>query len=495
MLLGFSAGLGYTDVRIDGEILSESFEEVGTLGGRLHSTRSLIRQSDLMFNVQGRTDFDWELGSGLLFAAGVQEMFSRASQSGRQEMRWQRWLDELPPDIREEIREQINQAYGNFDLSNLPIMVSFPVQHNPDAHNLVFATSAYALLEWQNPEGRLGAELGLRADHFHVKGRTFSLGTVPVLNPRLNLSYNLLRNLPGLESMDLALGTGLFSSMNNAIFSAEEQYRIDEIRPNRSWTSVAGMNLAFPEGLGLNLEFYYRHVFDRMYVPVEVSPNRDPEIRPNFDGLGRIWGADLMLRRVQSRMLDGWLSYSFNWAKYLDPDGDGSSAVLSGAGGSQWYFPSYHRFHNLNLVLNFRPTPRFNIYARLGLASGVQLSRRIGDKPQVFPVFVYTPGETGYFVIRYFWPSVPDENNRTSASMPMDVKFSMFGGGRAPRSLTRWELYFAVENVLGLLSSQLGLSQGNQRFDQYTGEVSQSSFSANYEIPIPVPSLGFKITF
>ena len=507
MLLRFSAGAGYMNMAIDGAIEIDRFDDTiwGGLGG-IESTRNTVRQSESMFNVQGRVDFDWDLGRGFLFAAGVQEKFSRYRQEGLQNVRWQRWLSQLPPDVQAELITAMSESLGDIplDLETIlgifggrnNIMVSFPAQHEPDADNTVFATSAYVLTEYRSPDGRFEAELGLRIDHFHVSGRGFSLGTIPVLNPRLNVSRNLFRNRGIIESMSVAAGTGLFSSMNNAIFFAEKHYEIDNLRPNRSWSSVIGTNIQFREGISLNIEAYYRHIFNRMYVPVNVSPERAPEIRPNFDGIGRVWGIDVMLRRVQSRMIDGWLSYSFNWTRLRDPGGDAAATGISGGTrGGDWYFPSYHRFHNMNLVLNIRPAPRFNIYTRVGLASGVQIPRRIGDVPIVFPVFVHTPGETGYFAMRYFWPSELDENNRTTASLPVDIKFSLFGRNQSGRARARWEVYFAVENVLGLLSSQLGLSQGNASFNNSTGEVSDGAFAATYQIPIPIPSIGFRITF
>jgi len=219
-------------------------------------------------------------------------------------------------------------------------------------------------------------------------------------------------------------------------------------------------------------------------------------VRPNFDGQGRVWGVDVMLRRAQSRRVDGWLSYSFNHARFLDPDGGGAAMGFDGGTRGGWHFPTHHRFHNLNIVVNARPAPRLNIYTRLGVASGMQLARRLGDAPVPFILYIDNPGspDGGSLDVRYFWPSVTDENNRTSASLPMDVKFSLFGGAEAGRR-TRWEIYVAVENVLGLLSSQLGLSQGNQSFDPFTGQVSQSPGAATYQIPIPIPSFGFRMTF
>ena len=511
MLLTFSAGLGYMSTEIDGEMRTssdESFSETSPWWYYLHNlfnadhafnhqSSNHIRQSDTMFNVQGRVDFDWELRDGVLLAAGVQEKFSRFSQTGVQQGRWQRWLGNL--DDPEAIFLSLGVPQGDPRRAFLErnLMVSIPVTHEPNAENMMFATSGYVLVEYHTPGRRMGAEVGLRVDHYYVIGSGFSLGTTPALNPRLNIDFNVFRNRRVVESMNVALGTGLFSSMNNAVLAAEQHFAMDELRPNRSWSSVLGTRLEFPEGLSLNIEAYYRHIFDRMYIPISFGPEGEPIVRPNFDGQGRVWGIDLMLRRMQSRRLDGWLSYSFNWTRLLDPDGGNAAMGMSGGTRAGWHFPAYHRFHNLNLVLNLRPAPRFNIYTRIGLASGMQIARRVGDAPRSFPVYVFNPDspDDSYFIIRYFWPSVLDENNRTSPSLPMDVKFSIFGRNARGRGMARWEIYVAVENVLGLLSSQLGLSQGNAGFDQFTGQANQGVHAATYQIPIPIPSFGFRITF
>jgi hypothetical protein len=244
--------------------------------------------------------------------------------------------------------------------------------------------------------------------------------------------------------------------------------------------------LEFPESLIFNIEFYYKYIFDRMYIPVATGID-SLDVRPRLDGEGRVWGIDLMLQKRQSRFWDGWLSYSFNWANYRDPSGRQSGLGFSGGNrGDDWYFPSYHRYHNLNLVLNIKPTPRINLYTRFGLASGVQLSRRIGEGPMSYPVYVY---ETGAFIEKFYWPSEPDESNRTTPSLPMDVKFSIFGASKTGKA--RYEVYVAVENVLALLYG----AEGNTSFNQYTGEINTGSDSARYDIPIPIPSFGFKISY
>jgi len=294
------------------------------------------------------------------------------------------------------------------------------------------------------------------------------------------------------QSFDLSAGTGLFASMNNNVLVAEKKYDVSEFKPNRSLTSVLGTRLEFLDNFIFNIEGYYKYTFDRMYLPISAGLD-DIDVQPQFDGVGRVWGIDLLLQKTQSRYWDGWVSYSFNWAKYRDPSAGNADMGINAGGdrGDDWYFPDYHRFHNLNFILNIKPVPTINIYTRLGLASGVQIPRRTGSGPVSYPVYVYDPDNPGNnkFIELFFWPSVLDENNRTTPSLPLDVKVSILGKNKNGKVL--YELYMAIENVLGLLYS----AQGNTSFNTYTGEEDTGSMSATYEIPIPIPSFGFKISY
>jgi len=502
MLLRFVAGLGRMETGIDGELGTEidarafSPDFMNTwgflegLGGfsfvpHPHSAMDFIRESRSMLSVQGRMDFDWELGGGFLVAAGVQETIGSFRHSGIRQVSREVPLGRFSPEDRDAILDSMGVGH------ELPpvlralleryLMVSSPVVDATDVANTIFATSGYALAEYRSPGGRLGAELGVRLDHHMVSGADFSISTPVTVNPRILAEVAYPLDGAFLESVTFAAGTGLFSSMSDSTLESALGHDATGLRSARSWTSVVGTVLEFREGLSLSVEAYHRRMFDMAYATGGFGFDGLWESRHHFDGEGRVWGIDLMLRRMQSRRVDGWLSYSFNWTRHRNPGRR-----------DDWFFPSFHRFRNLNLVLNVRPAPRFNIYTRLGIASGSQLSRRIWDAPAVFPVYILGP-DGGYFIERYFWPSEPDEGNRTSPSLPLDVKFSIFGGN--PRGRARWEVYAAVENALGLLSSQLGLSQGNRGFDQSTGQPSRGVNAATYQIPFPIPSVGFRITF
>jgi len=503
MLLKTLLGTGYEDAIIDGKMtynihnkeFSQFFKDnYSELAGFIENNYqfqddSLIKQSDSIYNMQGRVDFDWEFSERLLLAAGVQEMFNRYKSSGDQQLSTDIWFGYLNKTEQDRIKSFYPAAADSPFWDALRI--GTPVTYSPNSANNLFTTSGYVIGEYRTGNNRFNAELGLRVDHFILLGKGFTASSDPALNPRLNLDYNILKNAGFLRSLDVSAGTGLFSSINSTIFAAEEKYNTSYIKPNRSWTSVLGFRLEFPESLRMNIEGYYKYVFDRTYIPIGIGLD-ELDVKPRFDGEGKVWGIDLMLQKIQSRFWDGWLSYSYNWAKYRDPDGEfGVMGFYGGNRGDDWYFPSYHRFHNLNLVLNVRPVQFINLYLRFGLASGAPLTRRIGDGPQSYPVLIYNrdnPADS-YFIEKYYWPSVLDVNNRTTPSLPMDVKFSIYGNNANGK--TRYEVYVAVENVLALIYT----SQANTRFNQYTGQIDTGSNSANYEIPIPIPSFGFKISY
>jgi len=510
MLFKFTAGTGYEQSDIKGDInyeitrikFTQQFKnDYSSLISKLNQNpdeysyyeRNEIDQSDLNINAQGRVDFDFELSRNFLISAGVQEVYSFSSSKGTQKMLYDTPFSNIADDDK-------NIIYGLFNSPPVPdppllvpgiLIVGMPLIYTPDSRNHLLTSSGFILGEYISDNSRIKAELGVRIDHFVLFGDGFTVNSDAVINPRFNIDFNIFKNVSFINSFDITAGTGLFSSVNSAVFDAEKEHNIDYMKPNRSWTSILGLRFEFSGDLSLNIEGYYKYVFDRMYTQVNTGTG-SPDVNPYFDGIGHIWGIDVMLHKIQSRFWDGWLSYSYNWSKYLDPNGVSGGRGLSGGNrGSEWYFPHYHRFHNLNLVMNFKPVQFINIYLRFGVASGTPLSRRDEEGPKSYPVLIYdkeNPQES-YIIEKYFWRSYLDPDNRTTPSLPMDLKISFFGGN--PSGKTRWEIYLAVENLLAFVYT----AQGNTRFNQYTGQVDSSSTSASYEIPIPIPSFGFKISY
>jgi hypothetical protein len=353
------------------------------------------------------------------------------------------------------------------------------------------------MLEYGSSDQRFGAELGLRMDHLYIRGEGFSINTIPVFNPRLNLDFLIMKDRGVIENLTVSAGTGLFSSIIDSVSFIEKRYGVRdyELRPARSWTTVTGTKIEFPENLSLNVEGYYKYIFHRAYVPIDARPGMDSsDIQAFFNGVGRVWGFDLMVQKLQSRYLDGWISYSFNYARYRDPNGLSSEFSAENGGlsiggysarGQGWYFPSYHRFHNLNIVINVRPLRQLNISTRLGLASGVLLPVIDGSIEKRAVMLL----DSGGIITKYYRTSHFDDSNRTGISVPLDVKFSIYGFNKKGRVLS--EMYIALENILALVYT----AKGNPNFNPYTGETDEDSFSASYGIPIPMISLGFKWSY
>jgi hypothetical protein len=342
------------------------------------------------------------------------------------------------------------------------------------------------LLEYKPPGGNYAAEVGLRLDHLYFIGKDFTIQSMPVLNPRLNFEYYLLRDYGYIDGLTLSIGTGLFSSINDNIAYIDKSYGIKDfdLKQNRASTSVTGIKLDFLGNWVFTLEFYYKYIFDRAYNLNVSNDGSNAEVRYHFDGEGHIYGFDLMLQKIDGRLVDGWISYSFNYAQYHDPK---SIEAFSGAAftdrTNNWYYPSFHRFSNLSLVLNIKPARNFNIYTRFGFASGTPQSKYGKSEKYIIKQ------DDGTDITKYKRSSSYSDVERSSYSLPMDIKFSWFFF--YPNSKAQTEVYIAIENTLSLIYSP----KGSTTLNPYTGDEEEGGNTANFELPIPMVSFGFKWTY
>jgi hypothetical protein len=454
MMIKSNLGVSYNSELMDADI---NYDIAGNSSLNSHMVRD-YKSSTL--GSQARFDFDWDLKNGFLFSAGIEELYRR-------------WFESI-------------RTNSSIDVENPPgsnKYMSFP-RIFPDVENNGFFSGLYSLLEYKDPAGRFAAEAGLRLDHLYFIGNNFTLQTMPAFNPRLNFDYYLLRNKGFIDLLTVTAGVGLFSSMNDGIAYIDRSYGLNDfdLKQNRSITSIAGTKIDFLKNWIFTLEFYYKYVFDRAYS-VNIADEEMAVVRYNFDGEGHIWGFDIMLQKIEGRLIDGWISYSFNYAYYHDPK---SIEAFIGASfedrTNNWYYPQFHRFSNLNLVLNFKPMQRFNIYTRFGFASGVPKSR-YGN------VIPYKIMEGGKMVTKYKRTSTYSDTERSSISLPMDIKLSWFFP--YPNNKVQTEVYLAIENALSLIYRP----KGNTTLNPYTGEEEEGGSGASFELPIPMVSFGFKWTY
>ncbi|MDR0557376.1 MAG: TonB-dependent receptor plug domain-containing protein [Treponema sp.] len=424
---------------------------------------------DTTANYQARTDYDWDVGKGFLFAAGVQGLYARYA------------LEEHDQAVLE-----TSGAFLTFNdgttVSTYPAYYNMPYTYNNSIANQSLTTSAYSLLEYASPKKRFGGELGFRLDHLLFIGKDFTLQTLPSLNPRLNLDWHIARNAGVFDSITATIGSGLFSSITDNISSIQSEDGVDALglKQNRSWTSIAGIKLDFL-GFSVNVEGYYKYVFDRAYSTlVTDSASQTIVIERKFDGEGRIWGVDFMLQKANSRYWDGWISYSFNWARYRNP----SSSTYT----ADWFYPEFHRFHNLNLVLNIKPLRSFTITTRFGFASGAP--KTVVGGISWYPVIVLDENKMLVDIIqKYKRENFYSDTERDGFALTWDVKASFFAYSRPGRG--QIEVYIAIENILATLETR----RRNTSFNSYTGKEDQGSNAASYQLPIPMLSIGFRWTY
>ncbi|MDR1626978.1 MAG: hypothetical protein LBT33_10615 [Spirochaetia bacterium] len=423
-------------------------------------------------NYQGRLDFDRALGEGFVAALGAQEIYS---------------LWRLQDDIYMFTERPAPGKLLDASSVGHDYYEGFFMDYDLDSTNKGLGSSAYALVEYTSENKKFGAELGLRADHLYFIGRDFTIQTMPAFNPRLNLDFGVLENEGAVDALGLSLGTGLFSSLNSTLRFLEARNGIGDyqLKQDRAWTSVAGTKIDLAGSFSLSVESYFKYIFDRAYQSVLID--KDPSkqaIDFHFDGKGIVWGFDLMLQKFTSRWWDGWLSYSFTHARYKDPKAVDDPIAVGGneSVGPGWYYPSFHRFHTLNLALAFKPLTNFTIAARLGFASGAP-KREVGEISS-YPVLL---GD-GSVIEKWQRAEQYSDTSRTGFSLPFDLKFSLMGFDK--KGKTKSEIYFAIENILALLYTP----KSNKQFNHYTGKEEEGSDEA-YELPIPMPSFGFKWSY
>jgi len=455
------------------------------------NVNAAVEMESTVFTAQTRADADIDLGNGFITAFGVQELYSLWKQTGDIS------LDFIEIKIKRLLESNNNELSPSEkfflslfkDIPNAAIIM--PRSYKLDVLNQGFTTSVYGLVEYKSPNQKIGAELGLRLDHLYFLGKDFNIQTTPALNPRLNVDYNIFKNKGIFDSLDITLGTGLFSSIDKLLSFISPNFGDGDlkIKFNRAWTTLIGLKTDIAQGYSFNIEAYYKRVFDRAYITADAVSGNNIKPDFNFDGVGNVWGFDLQLQKLESRYWDGWISYSFNWTKYNNPKNGnrrlGSSSDIQNME-DFWFWPSFHRFHNCNVVLNIKPLQWFHIGVRFGFASG-QPRNKVSDEIYPYPTLLYKDGKPT-IIQKYGRESWYDENERSAWSLPLDIKVSFFlANGKGGRANT--EIYIAAEN----LTSLFYFPPGNTTFNEYTGkEDAGRSGASGFDLPFPMISFGFK---
>jgi hypothetical protein len=336
---------------------------------------------------------------------------------------------------------------------------------------------------------KLTIDLGMRLDHVFIAGKDMTLNTYPVPNPRFYIAYTPVRDLRYLEHFTLSFGTGLFSKAPEESYIADKKYGVKdfEIGPTRTLTNVLGFEFGFPFDVKLKVEGYYKFYFNRNYMNTVLQSDNSYAYRINSDGIGHVGGFDIYFQRKLSRYLDGSFSYSFVYTRFLNPTTDGvpgeTDSFGDPTGKDAWYYPSYYRMHNLNLVLNVHPLSWMTIMTEFSFATGTPMKEK--ESTTMFPA---TNADNGDIMELYAANYVYNDNLWNGFSIPLNLKISF--NYFFPKTRLQLEAYIAVENLFAMIYTPAGAT----RVDIYSGKEILGT-EANVSIPIPIPSLGIKLNF
>lgn len=413
------------------------------------------RQAQLKFSAEGL------LGKSNILTAGAETVFSKTSQNSDFIV----WVSD--------------NSGSNLSLKQMEIQ-------NDVNDNKSLNTAGFFIWETGNEKSRLKTELGVRSEFYYIWNDDFDMNAVPLVNPRASMSYNLFKDLYNIDEINVSLGSGLFSYMPMTAELLEQEYGTAdwEMTPDRALFNVIGLELLWSEIWKFKLEGYYKYYLNRLVLTSDDTAG-DTSYYYNTDGEGHAAGFDFMLQKKISRRWDGYLTYSFIWARFKNPSNTGSdyesTQLPGGEPLDEWYFPYYHRYHNLNLVLNWRFQPGWTFSIIGQLASGAP-REEVGD------VTTYPVEYEGQVIEQYGRESSYSDTLRDGISAPIDLRLSY--SYYPENSKVLWEWYIAVEDIL----AQLYQPETNSSFNSVTGEENNDT-SADFNIGIPIPSFGIKASY
>ncbi|MDZ4676760.1 MAG: TonB-dependent receptor plug domain-containing protein [Oligoflexia bacterium] len=216
------------------------------------------------------------------------------------------------------VKYKIPLTFGN------PITVANLVEnetHPKEAQTAVFTEHRVGLLE---DSEKWTLTPGVRVDRFKITQETLA-------SPRLSSRYALS------DSFALRASSGLYYQPPNPQFT-DSVYGNPGIRSPHAIHYVLGAeanpNLAWFNSFTLETDLFYKDLRDLIIT--------NSRMRYSNDGIGRIVGAELMMRFAKNQWA-GWLSYTLSRSTRTEPDA------------SEHTF-KYDQTHNVTLVANYKTT-------------------------------------------------------------------------------------------------------------------------------------------
>ena len=126
---------------------------------------------------------------------------------------------------------------------------------------------------------------------------------------------------------------------------------------------VVGAESWFSGNRFIRLESYVKH-YDRLLEP---NVTEDPNVHGDeyLSLVGQSYGADVLIRQVERGKWGGWLAYTYTFNTRTN--------------GNLTFYPGQDRRNNFNVLVSYRPSPRYVLSTRFGYASGTPFTDIIGE--------------------------------------------------------------------------------------------------------------------
>lgn len=302
--------------------------------------------------------------------------------------------------------------------------------------------------------------------------------TYPIPDVRFNMIFTPVKDHIYIKKMTLSTGAGLFSKFFPIDYIHYRDAELTGIFSIKNFMYTLGFDITFPHNIKIQLLGYYKFYFNRVYTAgFEANETHN-------DGIGHCGGFDIFLKRAVSRYIDGWISYSFVYTRLYNPTNtsgrDFSDRPTDPV--QRWYYPDYHRFHTLSIVLNIKPTPFLTITQKFSFATGRPV--RDYSDPTPFATLVNDYG----IAEMYARSETYNDELRTGISIPYDIIVTLKTA--IPRTQLLLEFYAGVEDLFSFLYKPAS----NVSTNKFTGQDSLS-YDVNFDLGIPLVNCGIKLTY
>ena len=235
------------------------------------------------------------------------------------------------------------------------------------------------------------------------------------LSPRLSVKWFATPDVA------LSIAGGQYAQWMHSLRSEDTPVRVfdywigsdDHVPVSRAQDAIAAMERWFGATRLVRIEAYAKRYRDL----ADASGADDPSVRGDefARASGTSYGADLLVRQLESRRLSGWIAYGY---AVSSRDRDGSR-----------YWPAQDRRHTLNAVASLRTDAGWIFGSRLGLASGTPHTPVVGQQYKR----IYDGSRNEWITTRELEPVLGDRNSeRYPEFHRLDLSLSRrFTRGRA----------------------------------------------------------------